>query len=333
MQPKVSVIIPVYNLEQYVDACLASVERQTFADFEAIVIDDGSTDGSWDAIRRHADADPRFVPIRTENCGVARARERALSEARGAWIAFLDGDDLWEPDMLERLLGATDGCDIVCCDYRRISPGGGESLVHSRYVQDLEGEDFLIRTLAMTDSVALWARLYRRELFAGLQHYPMRQGQDLLLNIQIGCRRPRVHHIDYAGYGYVQRAGSSIRRKPAFDYCRAFAEKVEAILSAPEAEFGDRVEWLRLLNAVWWYANYVSRSSNPWKGDTPFAAWVRRGAVRYGRQLRAYHAPIRLLMIRMDGRRWLHPAVLALGMLLRWKQSIERQMAHRNRRA
>lgn len=332
MQPQVSIIIPVYNLASYIEACLASVSAQTFADFEAIVIDDGSTDDSLETIRRHAAADGRFVVVHTENRGVARARERALSEARGEWIAFLDGDDLWEPDMLERLVEASEGCDIVCCDYKRISPGGGESPVHSRHVQDLAGEDFLIRTLAMTDSVALWARLYRRELFAGLQHYPMRLGEDLLLNIQIGCRRPRVHHIDYAGYGYVQRAGSSIRRKPDFDYCRAFAEKVEAILSAPEAEFGDRVEWLRLLNAVWWYASYVSRSSNPWKGDTPFAAWVRRGAVRYGRQLRAYHAPIRLLMIRMDGRRWLRPAVLALGTLLRWKQSIERRTAHRHHR-
>lgn len=326
MQPQVSIIIPVYNLESYIDACLESVAAQTFTDFEAIVIDDGSTDHSLEAIRRHAAADGRFVVVYTENRGVARARERALSEARGRWIAFLDGDDLWEPDMLERLVEASEDYDIVCCDYKRIAPGGGESPVCSRHRRDLAGEDFLIRTLAMTDSVALWARLYRRELFAGLQHYPMRQGQDLLLNVQIGCRRPRVHHIDYAGYGYVQRAGSSIRRKPDFDYCCAFAAKVEAILTAPEAQLGDRVEWLRLLNAVWWYAGYVSRSSNPWKGDTPFAAWVRRGAVRYRKELQAYHAPIRLFMIRMDGRRWLRPLAIAAGTVLRWKSSLERRM-------
>ena len=331
MQPQVSVIIPVYNVERYVDACLDSVCRQTFADFEAIVIDDGSTDGSLEIVRRRAAADPRFVVIHTENRGVARARERALSEARGKWIAFLDSDDLWEPDMLERLVAASDDCDIVCCDYKRISSEGKVSPVCNRYGRDLVGEDFLIRTLSMTDSVALWARLYRRELFAGLQHYPMWQGEDLLLNVQIGCRQPCVHHIDYVGYGYVQRADSSIRRKPDFDYCCAFAAKVEAILSAFEVEVGNRIEWLRLLNAVWWYAGYILRSSNTWKGDTPFAVWVRWGVVRYRKELQVYHAPIRLFMIRMDGCRWLRPGVLALGTLLRWKQSIERRMAHRPR--
>jgi len=327
MQPKVSVIIPVCNVDKWLDACLDSVAAQTFADFEAIVVDDGSTDRSSEIIGRHAAADARFAAIRTENRGVARARQRALDEARSEWIAFLDGDDVWEPDILERLVAASGGCDIVCCDYKRIS-SAGETPVRRRHRADLSGEDFLMRILSMTDSAALWARLYRRELFAGLHHYPMRQGQDLLLNVQIGCRRPRVHFIDYVGYGYVQRAGSSIRRRPDFDYCCDFAAKVEAILSAPEAGVGGRVEFLRLLNAVWWYAGYVSRSSNPWRGGTAFAAWVRRGVVRYREELRAFYAPVCLSMIRMDAWRWLRPLVVAAGAVRRWKKSIERRTAH-----
>lgn len=329
MQPKVSVIIPVYNVDKWLDACLDSVAAQRFTDFEAIVVDDGSTDRSPEIIRRHAAADARITAIRTENRGVARARQRALDEARGEWIAFLDGDDVWEPDILERLVAASGACDIVCCDYKRISPAG-ETPVRRQHRADLSDKEFLIRILAMSDSVALWARLYRRELFAGLHHYPMRQGQDLLLNVQIGCRRPRVHSIDYVGYGYIQRAGSSIRRRPDFDYCCDFAAKVEAILTAPETGggLGDRVEFLRLLNAVWWYAGYVSQSSSPWRGDTAFAAWVRRGAARYRRELRAFYAPVFLTMIRMDARRWLRPLVIATATLLRWKESIERRMAH-----
>lgn len=325
MQPKVSIIVPVYNVEDYIDACLDSVERQTFADFEAIVIDDGSTDGSWEAVRRHAAADSRLVTIRTENRGVARARERALSEARGTWVAFLDGDDVWEPDMLEQLVAASDGYDIVCCDYKRISPSY-ETPVRAVHRDDLSGDDFLMRMLAVSESVALWARIYRRGLFEGLRHYPMRQGQDLLLNMQVGCRRPRVHHIDYVGYGYVQRAGSSIRRKPDFDYCCEFAARVSEILTAPEAGLGERAEFLRLLNAVWWYAGYVSRGSNPWKGGMPFAAWVREGVVRYRSELRPHHAAVRLTMIRLDGCRWLRPLVIAAGTVLRWKSSLERRM-------
>ncbi len=105
-EPVVSIIVPVYNLEAYVDRCLESVAGQTFGRFEAIVVDDGSCDGSWATIQRHAAADARIVAVHKENQGVARARETALAHVRGRYVCFLDGDDWWEPDMLERMVAA-----------------------------------------------------------------------------------------------------------------------------------------------------------------------------------------------------------------------------------
>lgn len=101
--PEVSVIIPAYNLEGYLDTCLQSVLTQTLGNFEAIVVDDGSTDGTPGLLCRYAERDPRIIVVSTPNRGVARARETGIARARGKYIAFLDGDDFWEPRMLEEM--------------------------------------------------------------------------------------------------------------------------------------------------------------------------------------------------------------------------------------
>ena len=115
--PEVSVIIPAYNLEGYLDTCLQSVLAQTLGNFEAIVVDDGSTDGTPGLLRRYAERDPRIIVVSTPNRGVARARETGIARAQGKYIAFLDGDDFWEPRMLEEMtasIGQNGGYDIVC---------------------------------------------------------------------------------------------------------------------------------------------------------------------------------------------------------------------------
>lgn len=215
-KPAVSVIIPVYNLENYLDTCLDSVGRQTYGDFEAIVVDDGSTDGSQAVARRHAERDARIVVVRTVNQGTARARETGIRHAQGDYICFLDGDDVWDSRMLEKLvaaIGENGGYDIVCCDYKRICKTY-EAPRREMRTSDMQGLDFLVASLYHAISVTVWGRLYRRALFEKeLRHYPLRLGEDSLLNIQIGCQQPRVRFIDYVGYGYVQRGGRPTVRR------------------------------------------------------------------------------------------------------------------------
>lgn len=215
-KPVVSVIIPVYNLENYLDTCLDSVGRQTYGDFEAIVVDDGSTDGSQAVALRHAERDARIVVISTVNQGAARARETGIRHAQGDYICFLDGDDVWDSRMLEKLvaaIGENGGYDIVCCDYKRICKTY-EAPRREMRTSDMQGLDFLVASLYHAISVTVWGRLYRRALFEKeLRHYPLRLGEDSLLNIQIGCQQPRVRFIDYVGYGYVQRGGRPTVRR------------------------------------------------------------------------------------------------------------------------
>ncbi|MDE6375327.1 MAG: glycosyltransferase [Alistipes sp.] len=327
MLPKVSVIIPVYNVREYLDACLDSVVRQTFGDFEAIVIDDGSIDGSWETIRRHADADPRFVAIRTENRGVVRARERALSEVRGEWIAFLDGDDTWEPDMLERLVEAAADCDIVCCNYKRIT-ASREKVVRGPRPCRMTGLEFFESLLSGRVWGGLCAKLYDRRFFDGeLRHHPLPLWEDMMLNVQIACAEPRVRFIDYSGYRYLQRSGSASHGHFSFAYCRSFCETMAGELAARSAQIGGRPEFYATLNDLRIYLAYIAGHRNPWNGDDPWVCDLADRYDRYRGDLRPFIPFSQRLLFRMNRRRALRSLVLAVARVVRWKESFVRRIA------
>lgn len=330
--PAVSVIIPVYNLEKFLAPCLRSVREQTFGDFEAIVVDDGSTDGSLSEIRRLTSGDERFVIVPTENQGVARARATALAKARGEYICFLDGDDWWEADMLERMVGAMrsgQAYDIVCGNYTRVC-ATYRTVVREKRTTDLEEFGYLREVLTFGMAPSLWAKLYRRTLFDdALHHYPMRRGQDTLVNIQIGCRRPRVRFIDYAGYNYLQRPGSEIHSRLSFDYCKQYATAVADIFRRNAAALaGSPAELYRTVNALWWYIAYINRSSNPWRGDDPYTRQLRSEVSGHRAELRKHFTRGELLMYDLDRWHAMRPAVICLLTLRRWKTSLMRRLSH-----
>ncbi|MCM1151216.1 MAG: glycosyltransferase [Alistipes sp.] len=327
MQPQVSVIIPVYNLAPYVDACLDSLSAQTFADFEAIVIDDGSTDDSGSVALRHAAADPRIRVIATPNGGVVAARERALKEARGAWIAFLDGDDTWEPDMLERLLGVAEGCDIVCCGYTRVS-ASREKIVRGPHPCLMTGREFLESLLCGRTWGGLCAKLYDRQFFdGGLRHYPLPLWEDMMLNVQIACASPRVRFVDYFGYRYLQRSGSASHGRFGFDYCRSFCETMTRELALRSAQLDGRDEFYATLNELRIYLAYLVGRRNPWNGDDPWVRDLAGRCDRYRRELKRAIPLSRRLLFRMNRRRFLRLPVLALATAVHWKESLVRRIA------
>ena len=115
MPPKVSVVIPVYNVGKQLEKCLDSVVAQTFPDIEIIVVNDGSTDNSPEIIARYADKDSRIVVIDKSNEGLAYARKSGIEAAQGEYIQHLDGDDFLEPDAIELLYNKAieDAADMV----------------------------------------------------------------------------------------------------------------------------------------------------------------------------------------------------------------------------
>ena len=122
---KISVILPCYNAERYLNACFESLFAQSMRDFEVIFIDDGSLDGSLAIARRCAGRDDRIRVFAQENQGVSAARNLGLSHARGEWITFVDGDDILPPDALETLLsGAAEDVDMVVCPHETFDEAG-----------------------------------------------------------------------------------------------------------------------------------------------------------------------------------------------------------------
>jgi glycosyltransferase involved in cell wall biosynthesis len=114
--PAVSVIMPAYNVEPYIDASIGSVRRQTHTDLELVIVDDGSTDATYAIARRHADADRRIRLVHQDNGGLSAARNTALRHSRAPLIAMLDSDDLWTPTFLDKQLAvfeADPSIDVV----------------------------------------------------------------------------------------------------------------------------------------------------------------------------------------------------------------------------
>ncbi len=120
----VSVIMPAYNVAEYIGASIESVINQTYLNWELIVINDGSTDDTLNRTKKWAEKDPRIRFYSQENGGVSRARNKGLSLAKGDYVAFLDADDLWKPEFLEKLLHAKNDAALVYCGYERLFTNG-----------------------------------------------------------------------------------------------------------------------------------------------------------------------------------------------------------------
>jgi glycosyltransferase involved in cell wall biosynthesis len=123
---KISVIVPVYNIEKYLVQALNSIINQTFKDFEVICVNDGSKDNSLEILEKFAQTDNRFAIFSQKNSGSGMARNNGLSNAKGKYVIFLDGDDYFEPTLLEKLynLAETHCADIAVCSSRKVDEDG-----------------------------------------------------------------------------------------------------------------------------------------------------------------------------------------------------------------
>ena len=115
----ISVIVPIYNAEIFLSDCIKSILNQTIKDFEVILVDDGSTDGSGSICEQYCRKDDRIRYILQENAGVSVARNNALDVAKGEYVVFVDSDDVVAPDFLQRLLNLAANGDFAICGYTR----------------------------------------------------------------------------------------------------------------------------------------------------------------------------------------------------------------------
>jgi glycosyltransferase involved in cell wall biosynthesis/DNA-binding MarR family transcriptional regulator len=216
MQPMVSIIVPIYNAEQYLRRCVDSILNQEYTDYELLLVNDGSTDASGDICEEYGDQDPRVIVIQKENTGVSDSRNRALDRARGKYLQFLDSDDWITPDATRLFVRAAEeyGCDMVISDFYRVV---GERLSPKG---DIEEEGVLTReefAAHMMENPAdfyygvLWNKLYRRDI---VEEHKLRMDtdiswcEDFMFNLEY-IRYAKVFYALHAPiYYYVKRKGS-----------------------------------------------------------------------------------------------------------------------------
>ena len=241
MDNKISIIVPAYNIEAYLARTLDSILAQTYENIEVVVVNDGSRDGTAAVMDRYAALDRRVKAIHKENGGVTSARLRGVAEATGQWIGFVDGDDLIEPQMYERLLenALKYGADISHCGYQMVFPSRVDyyyntgRLVeqdHNAGLRDLIEGRFIEPGLVI--------KLYRRELFAGLEmhmDFSFRINEDVLMNYWLFKGAKRSVFEDVCPYHYVLRPGSAATSKLNPHKLRDPLAVIHAILADADA--------------------------------------------------------------------------------------------------
>ncbi len=161
----ISVVVPVYNVAEYIDGCMESLVRQTYTDFEVILINDGSTDGSLDRCRAWAERDSRIRVYDQENRGVAESRNRGVDLAEGGYIAFVDPDDVVDDTYLEKLYTAVrdNDADYAECDLWRWDGRTGKKILRTCY--GVMGVPYTLREHMKYGPTACYKSLFRRSLW------------------------------------------------------------------------------------------------------------------------------------------------------------------------
>lgn len=180
---KVSIIVPVYNVEKYLAECIEAILHQSFCDFELILVDDGSSDQSGKICDDYSLRDKRIVVMHKKNGGVSSARNEGLERSKGRYIAFVDSDDIIDELFLEILVGTIEqsGADVVQCGYKRFYKDKIVDSTKTNKEAKVVSSDELRSGLFGENSfacAAVWNKLYKRETIGTLRFEPNRIHED-----------------------------------------------------------------------------------------------------------------------------------------------------------
>jgi len=217
MNPKVSIIVPIYNAEKYLNRCIDSILNQEYEDFELLLMDDGSKDSSARICDSYK-TDSRVRVIHKENSGVSDTRNLALSEAKGEYIQFLDSDDWITPDATKLFVEQAEknGCDLVIADFYRVvgdrvAQKGDidttEPMTPAEFAEGMMGNpaDFYYGVL--------WNKLFKREI---IEKYKIRMNpdiswcEDFMFNLEYIAHCSKICALQSPIYYYVKRKGSLV---------------------------------------------------------------------------------------------------------------------------
>ena len=287
VNPKISVLVPCYNVEKYVSQCLESIARQTLNDIEVICINDGSKDSTLDHIRRIASADSRFVVIDKPNSGYGASVNLGITKAKGEYIAIIESDDFIESEMLERLYNESiaHDLDIARCCYSRYIDGKDQKDPCKFLPKDVT-YNALEKLESFRHPPSIWAAIYRRSFLLKnnirFLETPGASFQDISFAFKTSLMAKRVRCTDRALVHYRIHSNNSVKK--ASNPMVVFTEYDEALRYAESRHLKEKV--LPVLLAVeyatfkWNYLRVDRRSA-----ELFFKTWIERWRKCHGYEI------------------------------------------------
>lgn len=249
---RISVIVPIYNVEKYLDRCVKTIVNQTYQNLEIILVDDGSPDRCPEMCNTWAEKDSRITVIHKENGGLSDARNAGVAVATGEYIGFVDSDDWIAPEMYERLYAAMqrDSSDIAACSVEMVWEDNSPTKMLTQEINcvldRLDAQAELLSERKLKQPV--WYKLYRRSIIKDILFEKGKYHEDVFWSYRAIGAANKVSIIDYVGYFYWQRVGSimgegySLKRLDALE---AHCKRYEYFRShSPELES-------KALTAIW----------------------------------------------------------------------------------
>lgn len=220
---KVSIIVPVYNVEKYLARCLDSLVTQTLEDIEIICVNDGSTDNSADILAKYAEKDDRITVITQSNLGISVARNNGISVATGEFIGFVDSDDFIVEDYYERLYNAVKkyNADIACASIVRENEKKQKYLLEYKEEKIAESVKEKFELAGLPEHCYIWNKIYNREklIASGITFQKGLVYEDIIYTPDVVEALGRLVVVPNLYYHYWNNAGSLVKNPS--DKCRA----------------------------------------------------------------------------------------------------------------
>ena len=259
----ISIIVPVYNVEAYLPYCLDSISKQTYSNFEAIMVDDGSTDSSGAICEEYSKKDNRFVTIHQENQWLSGARNTGLSAAKGDFFCFVDSDDYIHPYYLEILHDALEltGCDVAMVNGLKTAKLNNFHEISRKKPVIIHQEELMYNAFNRWSNV-VWGKLYRRHLEKIRFNTVVSEDFDYTIRLYLSIKK--MAYVDTKLYYYVIRPGSITHNVPyqAKKYIDHVNDFMNCLSYIPEDKLLYQGYCIRRLIKIYLNAIYRAKGTN-----------------------------------------------------------------------
>lgn len=229
---KISVIVPIYNVEKYLPACIDSILQQTYKDMEIILVDDGSPDNCPQICDEYGKKDERIRVVHQKNKGLSGARNTGIDIAQGEYLIFVDSDDTVEPTMVEDLYTYAEehNCAIVACGRNYVFEDGQivcKITENKNRIYDFADAMQEMNTFTLFDMSA-WAKIYKKDIFKDIRFPEGKLSEDYYIMYKLFDMAQSVGYVAKPLYNYLQRQSSISRNKKInHDFAYAAKEQME----------------------------------------------------------------------------------------------------------